>query len=72
MENAQFKNKKLMAIGDCCEYLSMGASKTRRFLEEIGAKVRIGGNVLYDKDIIDAYIEKVQEEGGKNGRDQSN
>ena len=38
-------------------YTGLGRNKAREFCESIGATVRIGRRVLYDKTVIDAALD---------------
>lgn len=50
--------KRLLDTDDVCVYLSVGRNVARDFAKKIGAQVKIGRRVLYDKAIIDHYFDK--------------
>lgn len=57
-----FEEKRLMNIDSACQYLDMKPTKAREWLEKMGAKRKIGGKVLYDKEAIDAYVDSLASE----------
>lgn len=50
--------KRLLDVNDVCIYLSLGRNKAKEFGKNIGAQVKIGKRVLYDRVIIDSYFNK--------------
>ncbi|MDF2950699.1 MAG: hypothetical protein K0S18_282 [Anaerocolumna sp.] len=56
MKNENVSIRRLMEISEACLYLSLGRNKTMEFCESINAVVRIGRRCLYDKVIIDEYL----------------
>lgn len=58
--------KRLFSIEEAVTYLGIGKSSARKFLESIGAKHQIGRRVLYDKAIIDQYLNTQQKEESYN------
>lgn len=48
--------KRLLSIVEASVYLGIGRSSAIHFLNDIGAKIKIGNRTLYDKNIIDKYI----------------
>lgn len=66
-----FEEKRLMNIDSACQYLDMKPTKAREWLEKMGAKRKIGGKVLYDKEAIDAYVNSlaVEQEVANDGTD---
>ena len=58
---------KLMDVKILMQYLSLGRDGAREFGTEAGAVIRYGNRVLYDRDLIDKYIEVLRnEENQKN------
>ena len=54
--------KRLLSITEATVYLGLGRSTAINYLEEIGAKRKIGRRVLYDKVTIDEHLSS--EHGG--------
>ena len=52
-------DKRLFSINEVCAYLGVGKNLARDYMNQIGAVVRIGNRVLYDKHIIDSEIDKM-------------
>ncbi|WP_022776264.1 hypothetical protein [Butyrivibrio sp. AE2015] len=48
--------KRLMSITEATVYLGLGRNSAIKFLEQIGAKRKIGRRVLYDKVTIDEHL----------------
>ena len=65
-----FEEKRLMNVDSVGQYLDMKPTKAREWLEKIGAKRKIGGKALYDKEVIDAYINNMATEEVANDGDQ--
>ena len=59
-ESADISNKRLLSINEVSLYLGLGNSKTRVYMDEIGATRKIGARVLFDKKIIDGALDKMQ------------
>ena len=56
-------SKRLLSITEATMYLGVGRNTALKYLEQIGAKRNIGRRVLYDKHIIDEYLNsKLKEE----------
>jgi hypothetical protein len=51
-------SKRLLSITEATVYLGVGRSTALSYLEEIGAKRKIGRRTLYDKQVIDNAISK--------------
>ena len=57
----QSKNR-LMSAKEACTYLGLGRNRVVEFAKSIGAEVAIGRRRLYDKVVIDRYLDrKIQE-----------
>ncbi len=52
------ESKRLLSINEATVYLGIGRSTALSYLEEIGAKRKIGRRTLYDKQVIDNAISK--------------
>ena len=50
--------KRLLDVNDACIYLSLGRNRAKEFGKKIGAEVKIGKRVLYDRVVIDHYFDK--------------
>lgn len=48
--------KRLLSITEATMYLGIGRNTALKYLEQIGAKRQIGRRVLYDKQLIDEYL----------------
>lgn len=57
-EKGQSLSKRLLSINEAMLYIGLGRSAAMKYLDAIGAKVKIGGRVLYDKAVIDEMIAK--------------
>lgn len=49
--------KRLLSISECCDYVGLGKTSTRKLMKQIGAECKIGGRCLFDKFTIDQYID---------------
>lgn len=67
LPNGTIEPKRLLNINEAMVYLGIGRSGAMKYLEEIGAKVKIGSRTLYDKWVIDDVISSQH-----NQSDQSN
>lgn len=58
-----FKNQesRLMDTEELRVYTSLGRNNAMKLGEEIGAKVKVGKRVLWDKKKIDQYFDKLTE-----------
>ena len=54
-------NSRLLGIKELMQYLNVGRNSALKFAEESKSKIRIGRRVLYDKNKIDKYINKLTE-----------
>jgi len=59
--------KRLLSIPDLMIYLSLGRSRALAIGEECGAKRKLGKRTLYDKKIIDEYIDNLPAASGTEG-----
>lgn len=53
--------KRLLDVDELCVYIGMGRSKGVEWAKKIGASVRIGRRLLFDKNIIDKAIDEARE-----------
>lgn len=54
----KLKGKRLVGVQDYMKYLGLGRNSALKFGDEIGAKVKIGGRILYDLKKTDIYLNK--------------
>ena len=57
-ETTTVERKRLLDAKETCEYLSLGRNRGVEFAKSIGAERRIGRRCLYDKVVIDRYLDK--------------
>lgn len=50
--------KRLLDANEVCMYLSLGRNRGIEFARAIGAERKIGRRSLYDKVVIDRYLDK--------------
>ena len=50
--------KRLMDANEVCMYLSLGRNRGVEFAKSIGAERKIGRRCLYDRVIIDHYLDQ--------------
>lgn len=50
--------KRLIDSREVCNYLSLGRNRGIEFARSIGAERKIGRRCLYDKVVIDRYLDK--------------
>ena len=58
MEN----RNRLMNASETCRYLSLGKNRGVEFARAIGAEVKIGRRRLYDRIVIDRYLNEKDQE----------
>lgn len=56
---AEARDSRLIDTDELRIYLNIGRNNAMKFGEEIGAKVRIGRRVLWDKQVIDNYFDSL-------------
>ena len=49
--------KRMLSEKEAGTYLGIGRAKTREFCKKINAVTHIGTRVLYDRTVIDAYLD---------------
>ncbi len=54
-------DKRLLDAAEVCQYLSLGRNKGIEFSKEIGAERKIGRRCLYDRAVIDRYLDEQAE-----------
>lgn len=57
-------DKRMISAEEAAAYIGMGMSKTRQLLSEIGAKRNLGRRVVYDKVIIDKWLDSMADQEG--------
>ena len=51
--------KRMLSIEEASQYIGQGETKTRAYMEEIGAVRKIGRRVLFDKAVIDYALDQL-------------
>lgn len=59
--NSSVLDKRMLSEKEARIYLGLGRSKTRELCKNIKAVTHIGARVLYDRTVIDAYLNRVNE-----------
>ena len=57
MKNNEPELIRLLSSNQACHYLGMGRTRGVELLKQIGAEIRFGGKYLYDKNVIDAFVD---------------
>ncbi len=55
--NVFVSDKRLLTWSEGCSYTGLGRSYFRTWSESIGAVIKLGKRVLFDKDVIDRMID---------------
>lgn len=55
----EINEKRLLNIKEVCAYIGMGQTRAREYMDKIGATRKFGGRVLYDKVVIDKYLDSL-------------
>lgn len=58
---ANMDDKRLLNIREAAAYIGQGTTKTRAWLDSIGAKRKFGSRALYDRRIIDEALDNYME-----------
>ena len=53
--------KRMLNIKEVCAYIGQGETNSRIYMDEIGATRKFGRRVLFDKTVIDAALDKMEE-----------
>ncbi len=56
--NVDFSARRWLNISEAATYCGVGCTSFRKLAAKIGAARKIGGRVVYDKQIIDAALSK--------------
>lgn len=62
-------SRRMLSITEARIYTGLGRNLCMKFCKEIGAEVRIGGRLLYDRQVIDAAFNRMHEEMQVDGQD---
>ena len=62
--NAQWYEKRMLTIEEASPYIGLGLTKSRSLLKNIGAERHFGRRVVYDRKIIDFYLDSLGIEEG--------
>lgn len=49
--------KRMLTSYEAAQYIGLGTRTARAYLDKIGATVKFGGRVLFDKNVIDAALD---------------
>ena len=60
IEHGTIEQKRLLNITEVQIYTGLGTSAARTMMDEIGATVKYGARVLFDKKVIDAAIDQMR------------
>lgn len=55
-------DKRMLSIKEVCAYIGQGETKTRQYMDEIGATRKFGSRVLFDKVVIDKALDLMMKE----------
>lgn len=50
--------KRMLSVYEAAQYLGLGLRTTRKYMDEIGATVKLGGRVLFDRTVIDSVLDQ--------------
>ena len=53
----KIEDKRLLNIKEVCTYIGIGQTQARKTMQEIVAVRRFGIRILYDKIVIDTYLD---------------
>lgn len=59
MKKTNYGINRLMNTEEMQAYTSLGRNNAMKFEEKIGAKVKVGKRVLWDRNKIDKYIDQI-------------
>ena len=59
--NSSILDKRMLSEKEAQVYLGIGRTKTRELCKDIKAVTHIGARVLYDRTVIDAYLNRANE-----------
>lgn len=62
MHNKNENGVRLMSAEETCKYLGLGRNRGIEFSKSIGAEVAIGRRRLYDRVVIDRYLDNQSQE----------
>lgn len=49
--------KRLLSPEEACTYVGLGEKRGVKFCDQAGARITFGRRVLYDKQVLDRYID---------------
>lgn len=58
-EQVRISEKRMLSIKEVCKYIGQGETKTRIYMDVIGATRKFGRRVLFDKTVIDAALDEL-------------
>lgn len=60
-QNIALNEKRLLDASEVCYYLGLGRNRGVEFSKSIGAERKIGRRCLYDRQVIDRYLDEQAE-----------
>lgn len=51
-------DKRMLSIKEAAQYLGLGTRTTRVYMDKIGATVKFGGRVVFDRTVIDSVLDQ--------------
>lgn len=54
--------KRMLTNYEAAQYIGLGTRTARIYLDKIGATVKFGGRVLFDRNVIDAALDQAHSE----------
>jgi len=57
-EVLQINEKRLLDVSEVCYYLGLGRNRGVEFAKSIGAERKVGRRYLYDRRVIDKYLDE--------------
>ena len=60
LEIGTIEQKRLLSLKEVCAYTGLGITLARSTMDELGATVKFGKRVLFDKTVIDTAIDQMR------------
>jgi len=68
---SNIEKKRLLTRQEACEYVGLGLTRGVEYINQSGARIKIGNRCMYDKKILDQFIDKQVEAAKQHGEDES-
>lgn len=62
LKESQFSSVRMLNEAEAAAYIGLGKNNARKVLTSIGARKSIGRRVIYDKKVIDKYLDDLSAE----------